>query len=645
METFNKIDKKDLLQSEEFKESVAEQQERIQAAAGDIQPDTIFQSAGIVNVFTGELEFGDVAVHKGKIVGIGRYAGKSIEDKLFPIDNFSSEKLSTGQKVKIIDCRNKFIAPGFIDGHIHIESSMLAPKAFAEAVVPHGTTSVITDPHEITNVAGKAGLRYMLEESRGLPLKVYMMLPSCVPATSLEESGAVIQAEELLEFMGEESVLGLAEVMNFLGTVRGEEELVRKIELARQYGKIADGHAPGLKGKEVNAYCTAGIASDHECAEKSEALEKLRRGQWIMIREGTAARNMESLKDLLKPPYSSRCMLVTDDRHPGELIRLGHLDYLLRKATEYGANPITAIQMVTLHPAQYFGLKNRGAVAPGYYADLVILKDLVHFTVDSVYKEGELVARGGKAVSEEIHTLQKNINGIAEIDEEKTLSGSLSGRLSAEDRQRIFQSFHCSELEPSDFYLKGQGNFKRIMELIPGELITKELILPCEEQENFQSGIILSEDIIKLAVIERHLNTGHIGIGLMKGYGLRAGAIASSIAHDAHNIIVAGTTEEDMSLAANLIRKSNGGVAVVRDGEILGVLPLPIGGLMSGESAETVDKILEELKGEAYNLGIRAGIDPFMTLAFLSLSVIPKIKLTTKGLADAESQEILPVYF
>ncbi len=643
MEMSNVIDNKSILQSKEFKELIIEQQERIQAAAGNRQPDTIFQNAGIVNVFTGELEFGDVAVHKGKIVGIGRY----------------TENVSEGQEVKIIDCHNKFIAPGFIDGHIHIESSMLSPKAFSDAVVPHGTTFVITDPHEITNVAGKAGLRYMLEASKSLPIKVYMMLPSCVPATPLEESGAILRAEELLEFMGEENVLGLAEVMDFLGTVRGEEELLRKIELARHFGKIADGHAPDIKGKEINAYCTAGIASDHECAEKSEALEKLRRGQWIMIREGTAARNMESLKELLKPPYSNRCMLVTDDRHPGELIRLGHLDYLLRKAREYGANPVTAIQMVTLHPAQYFGLKDRGAVAPGYFADLVILKDLVHFTVDSVYREGKLVAKDGKVVSEEYRSSKNKINGNTgnikpdeqnAFEESKTngdikLEKMFSGSLSEEDKQRIFQSFHCSELRPSDFYLQGKGSYKRIMELIPGELITKELILPCESEENFQSGIRLSEDIIKLAVIERHLNTGHIGIGLMKGYGLRAGAIASSIAHDAHNIIVAGTTEEDMCLAANLIRRNNGGVAVVENGEALGVLPLPIGGLMSGESAESVDKILGELKEKAYGLGVKTGVDPFMTLAFLSLSVIPKLKLTTKGLADAKTQEILPVYF
>ncbi len=634
------------LQSEEFRQSVVQQQERIQAAAGKKQPDMILKDAGIVNVFTGELEFGDVAVYKGRIVGIGRYAQQELPDK---------------SQTRVIDCHNKFIAPGFLDGHIHIESSMLSPKAFAEAVVPHGTTSVITDPHEIVNVAGKAGLRYMLKESEELPVTVCIMLPSCVPATPLEESGAVIQAEELLEFMGEERVLGLAEVMDYLGIVRGDWELIKKLELARQFGKIADGHAPGLKGKEVNAYCTAGIESDHECSEKAEALEKLRRGQWIMIREGTAARNMESLKDLLKPPYSNRCMLVTDDRHPGDLIRTGHLDYLLRKAVEYGANPVTAIQMVTLHPAQYFGLKNRGAIAPGYYADMVILKDLVHFTVDSVYKEGKLVAKEGKLVEKEGKLvakegklgekdeifIEKDGRAVGEGGPGEGSSGKLSGTdsLLAEDRKKIFQSIHCRELKPSDFYFKGEGRFKRIMELIPGELITKELILPCEEEENYLSGIRVPEDIIKLAVIERHLNTGHIGIGLMKGYGLQAGAVASSIAHDSHNIIVAGTTEEDMSLAANRVRANNGGLAVVKAGKVLGELPLPIGGLMSKESAVAVDKILEKLKQETYKLGIREGIDPFMTLAFLSLSVIPKIKLTTKGLADAETQEILPVYF
>lgn len=625
MKITDRMQLKDLLETEEFKQAVSIQQERIQAAAGERQPDTIFRGAGIVNVFTGELEFGDIAVHKGKIVGIGRYA---------------QPDLLKGQKTNIVDCHNKFIVPGFIDGHIHIESSMLAPRAFAKAVVPHGTTSVITDPHEIVNVAGRAGLKFMLEESKELPLKVYMMLPSCVPATPLEESGAVIQAEELLEFMGEDSVLGLAEVMNFLGTVKGEEELVKKLELARYFGKLADGHAPGLRGKSLNAYRTAGIESDHECSEKAEAVEKLRRGQWIMIREGTAARNMESLKDLLKPPYSNRCMLVTDDRHPGDLIRTGHLDYLLRKAAEYGANPVTAIQMVTLNPAQFFGLKDRGAIAPGYYADLVILKDLVHFTVDSVYKEGKLVAKEGREVEEDKPSVYATAAKVPDIEGNTGTDGLLD-----EDRRKIFQSFHCSELKPSDFYFKQKGSFKRIMELIPGELITKELVLPCEEDENYPSGIKASEDIIKLAVIERHLNTGHIGIGLMKGYGLQAGAVASSIAHDSHNIIVAGTSEEDMSLAANRVRANNGGLAVVKGGEVLGELPLPVGGLMSEESAEVVDKILEKLKEETYNLGIKAGIDPFMTLAFLSLSVIPKIKLTTKGLADAETQEILPVYF
>lgn len=324
-------------------------------------------------------------------------------------------------------------------------------------------------------------------------------------------------------------------------------------------------------------------------------------------------------------------MLVTDDRHPGDLIRSGHLDYLLRKAVEYGANPVTAIQMVTLHPAQYFGLKNRGAIAPGYYADMVILKDLVHFTVDSVYKEGKLVAKEGKLVEKDELFIEKDGRAVGEGGPGEGAPGKLTGAdsLLAEDRKKIFQSIHCRELEPSDFYFKGEGRFKRIMELIPGELITKELILPCEE-ENYLSGIRVPEDIIKLAVIERHLNTGHIGIGLMKGYGLQAGAVASSIAHDSHNIIVAGTTEEDMSLAANRVRANNGGLAVVKAGKVLGELPLPIGGLMSEENAVAVDKILEKLKQETYKLGIREGIDPFMTLAFLSLSVIPKIKLTTK---------------
>lgn len=664
------------------------QQDRILAAAGKIPPDLVLRNAGIINVFTGEIEYSDIAVFDGIIVGIGDYA-------------------SMADNEKVVDCTCRFISPGFIDGHIHIESSMLSPAEFAAAVVPHGTTAVITDPHEIVNVAGLAGLDYMLEASDQLPLDVFLMLPSCVPATSLDESGANIYAADLAGYMKHDRVLGLAELMDFYGTAEAREDIVDKILLTKEHKKQIDGHAPGLKTYSLNAYITAGVASEHECSNIEEALEKLRRGQWIMIREGTAARNMEALMPLFEPAYSGRCMLVTDDKHPGDLLRQGHVDYLIRKAVEYGADPITAIRMATINAARYFGLTGMGAAAPGYKADLVVLKDLKSLSVEAVYKNGKLVAdRGeykennsrneknslstldngsirdkkiseGKKLSEDKvlsedkeifeHRIKIEDNEILEdkeilVDKKilhdkikyqdkkmsaayKILKGINSTTKDPDNIHKIYTSFHLKELVPEDFTNSETGNFMRVIELVPRELLTKELILPYPPKGLYAGEEGIYEDIIKLAVAERHHNTGHIGLGYLKGYGLKAGAIASSIAHDSHNLIIAGNNNEDMCLAANRVRRNQGGLAIVKNGRIAGELALPIAGLMCEDSAEKVDAVLAALKLEARKLGVKEGIDPFMTLAFLSLPVIPEIRLTTKGIADVKTQKIVKTRF
>ncbi len=589
------------------------QQNRILAAAGKIPPDLVLRNAGIINVFTGEIEYSDIAVFDGIIVGIGNYA-------------------SMADKEKVIDCTGRFISPGFIDGHIHIESSMLSPAEFAAAVVPHGTTAVITDPHEIVNVAGLEGLDYMLDASDSLPLDVFLMLPSCVPATSLDESGANLYAADLAGYMKHDRVLGLAELMDFYGTAEAREDIVDKILLSKEYKKQIDGHAPGLKNYSLNAYITAGVASDHECSNSEEALEKLRRGQWIMIREGTAARNMKALMPLFEPAYAGRCMLVTDDKHPGDLLRQGHMDYLIRKAVEYGADPITAIRMATINAAQYFGLTGMGATAPGYKADLVILKDLKSLSVEAVYKNGKLVADRGEYKA-------NNSRG------EENCGSTFNNGYIRDKKYNIYTSFHLKELVPEDFSNSDTGDFMRIIELVPRELLTKELILPYPPKGLYAEEGGIYEDIIKLAVAERHHNTGHIGLGYLKGYGLKAGAIASSVAHDSHNLIIAGTNNEDMCLAANQVRRNQGGLVIVENGRIAGELALPIAGLMSEESAGKVDAVLAALKLEARKLGVKEGIDAFMTLAFLSLPVIPEVRLTTKGIADVKTQKIVKTRF
>lgn len=568
--------------------------EMILAARGDLAPDLVLKNARIVNVFTKEIESGDVAIKDGYIVGIGEFDGE-----------------------EEIDIGGRIICPGLIDGHIHIESSMISPSEFAGAVAPHGTTAVIADPHEIANVAGEEGIRYMLEASAGLPVDIFFMLPSCVPATPLDESGAELSADELEPFYKEERVAGLAELMNSFGTVRADEEIIRKIQGANSYGKRIDGHAPFLTGKDLNAYITAGVRSDHECSSAEEAIEKLKLGQYIMIREGTAARNLEALLPLFDDKYCDRCMLVTDDKHGSDLIDNGHIDYIIRKAIRAGKDPLNAIKMATLNAAMYFGLKDRGAIAPGYIADIIVLSDLEEFTVEKVFKNGRLTVDGGK-----------NVRAIKSpsIDKEKY--------------PRVFNSFNLREIKPSDLEIRDEGTKKRVIKVIPGQILTEELIV-----ESSSKQAEPDKDIIKLAVIERHKGTGHTGVGFVSGYGLKKGAIASSVAHDSHNLIVAGCTDDDMALAANTVRENGGGLAVVCDGKVLSSLPLPIGGLMCEMNVNEVEDILRVMKEQARQLGVNEGIDPFMTLAFTALPVIPKLRLLTQGVVDVDKQSYVPVMF
>lgn len=606
--------------------------QQILIAAGRKKPQLVLKSARVLNVFTEELELADVAVSDGCIVGVGHYEGE-----------------------REVELPGMVICPGFLDGHIHLESSMVAPQELERVVLPHGTTGVITDPHEIANVAGTEGIDYMLETTRDLRLDVYFMLPSCVPATGLDESGAVLLAEQLCSYYQRDRVLGLAELMNAYGTVNGDSDILDKVCDARRNQKIIDGHAPGISGRQLNAYVAAGVQSDHECSTAEEAFEKLRRGQWIMIREGTAAKNLKALMPLCKAPYAERCMFVTDDKHPGDLLNVGHIDGIIRRAVALGADPITAIKMGSCHTARYFGLKEYGAVAPGYRADLVVLSDLEQVKVHQVYKDGKLVAQDGKLIDRDGEPAVQDRQTDVETEQGVTDRGCSTGenpgaadakaeaalRQDLEKRYpRVYRSFQMRKVRESDFEMKAKGNKIRAICLTPQELLTTEQEFLWTEHEGFAPGVDVSRDLIKMAVLERHHGTGHIGLGFLHGYGLSSGAVAASVAHDSHNLIVAGVNDADMTLAANTVRRYRGGLAVVKDGKLLDVLPLPIAGLMTPEPVTEVDRKLEELKNLTREMGVPDSIDPFMTLAFASLTVIPKLRLNTYGLIDVEKQSI-----
>lgn len=593
-------------------------------AAGRRKASLVLKGGTIVNVFTERTEIGDIAIEDGCIAGIGEYDG-----------------------LVNVDMTGRYICPGFIDGHIHIESSMVSPPEFEKAVLPHGTTTVITDPHEIGNVAGCQGVDYMLKATEGLSLDTFFVMPSCVPSTGLDESGAVLGPEDIKPYYENPRVLGLAEVMNSVGVVAGQEDLMGKLTEAGRRGKVIDGHAPFLRGNELNAYVCSGVWSDHECSDAGEALEKLGRGQWIMIREGTAARNLEALMPLFEAPYYERCMLVTDDKHPGDLISMGHIDYIIRRAVSLGADPIRAIKMGTFNAARYFGLKDRGAVMPGLRADLAVLEDLKDIRVAAVYKDGVLTAKEGVCLGA---GKEKKRNYAAG---EEPRSGSREDTESAEKTAggletafpRVFNSFHMDEVTLEDLVLEQKGAMERVIQFKPHELLTEERLVLWQNTPGLAPGVSLEQDIVKAAVFERHLHTGHKGLGFVGGYGLKKGAVATSVAHDSHNLIVVGTNDRDMVLAANAVRKNRGGLAVAAEGQVLGELALPIGGVMSRLSVEEVEEQLQALKVLTRQLGISSDIDAFMTLAFVSLPVIPKLRINTYGVIDVDRQKQVPPSF
>lgn len=561
---------------------LAEKQRIIAVAAGREKADLVLKNAKYLNVFSNEFLCGDIAVANGLIAGVGKYDGKTE-----------------------IDVSGKLVLPGFIDAHIHLESSMVTPAEFAKAVVAHGTTTVITDPHEITNVMGIDGVEYMIQASQNLPIDVHFMMPSCVPATEIDESGAELDCKDIDLYLDNKKVLGLAEMMNYVGVINGDKNVLSKIVTSQAHHKKIDGHAPELSGNDLNAYIAAGVYSDHECSTFENALEKLRKGQFIMIREGTAAHNLKALMPLLTQQYYSRCMFATDDKHPSDLLHGGHIDYIVKQALKNGADPIVALKTATHHAARYFLLNNKGAIASGYLADIVVVDNLEDFNVETVFKCGKLVFDG----------------------EVKDFSAPTVDEKLAE---KCFDTFHLDSVTPSSFKVDGKLG---LIGLVGGELLTRNL--------GTADKIDVENDILKIACIERHKGTNHIGVGYVKGYSLKSGAVATSVAHDSHNIITVGCNDDDIAVAVNAIKDSKGGIAVVENGKIKALLELPIAGLMSDEPLTTVNEKLENAKSSAYELGADKSIDPFMTLSFLSLPVIPSLRITTKGVFDAENWKML----
>lgn len=558
----------------------------------------LLKNAQVVNVFTDRLEASNILIDGEKIIGVGEYVDSDADT--------------------VRDLSGKIVCPGFIDGHIHIESTMLTPPELARVCLPCGTTAIVADPHEIANVCGLSGIAYMLESSENLPLSVYIMLPSCVPSTPFDETGAVLEAEELHVLYGHPRVLGLGEMMNYPGVLADDPKIMRKISEAHRLGKLVNGHAPLLSGRGLDKYIAAGISDDHECSTIDEAMERISKGQHVMIRQGTAAKNLDALLPLFDEPWSRRCMLVTDDRHPADLISEGHIDNIIRRAVKAGKSPFTAIRMASLQTAEYFGMKGMGAVAPGYRADLLVLDDLETVKVHDVYCGGVLAVSEGK-----VHDFEKS-------------------EIRSDIRKTVRNSFYLDELSSEDFYIKSEGRKCRVIKIRPGQLLTDEWMT--EVALDKENGVDLARDILKLAVIERHLNTGHKGLGFISGIGLKKGAIASSVAHDAHNLIVIGTNDKDMAVAANRIRSLGGGNVVVSEGEILAEMPLPEAGLMSDLSASEVAAQNEEVRHAVHKLGASDNIEPFMNMAFLSLPVIPSLKMTTLGPVDVNSQRIVPLF-
>ena len=566
---------------------------RIEVARGARPADLLLRGGMVVNVLTGEIYRTNIAISEQVIAGVGDYYRDGIE---------------------IQDAEGLYLMPGFIDAHVHIESSMLSVPEYARAVLPRGTTSVICDPHEIANVSGLKGIKYLFRSSRDIPLNLFVMASSCVPATQFETSGAVFSPAEIEEMLQWEGVIGLAEVMNVPGVLNGSETSLSKLLAAQKRGYPVDGHSPFLSGKDLNAYIGAGVRSDHEVTSKEEAIEKLRLGMYLMIREGSVARNMEALLPVVNTSTYRRCIFVTDDAHPRDLLNRGHMDHILRKAVSLGMDPVMAICMVTINPARIFMRNELGAIAPGYRADIVAVDNLEDFRVKKVFKDGKAVVRDGKVVF-----------SIA----------------NAEDHI-MDNSIRIKDFSPERFRIRISGRKIRVIELIRGQIYTRHVIEEVDVGEDGEVKAEPSRDLLKIAVIERHNATGNIGIGFVRGFGLKEGAIASSVSHDSHNVIVVGTNDMDMYQAVKEIIRMGGGHVIMSEGKVLGSLPLPIAGLLSDKSLEDVVNEEDRLLTVAQGLGVMP-LSPFIKLSFLALSVIPELKITDKGLVDVNKFGIVGI--
>lgn len=561
---------------------------KLAAARGEIEADLLIRNARLVNVFSGEIHAEDVAVFDGRVVGFGPYEAK-----------------------EVLDADGMFLAPGFIDGHIHFESTMLTLPEFARAVLPHGTTAAVIDPHEITNVLGLDGIRYVLNYLGATPLDIFVMLPSCVPATPLETSGAVITNKELNFMIYEEKVAGIGELMNFPAVISGDDETHWRISAAKW--KKVDGHAPGVTGKALNAYILSNIDSDHESTTASEALEKLRKGMHILIREGTSARNLAEIVPIVNRENAYRFSFATDDKNPIDLVEEGHIDFAVRKAIGLGMDPMTAYQVATVHTARHYNLKNIGAIKPRYWADFLLLSDLRQVTIEKVFKKGLPVFADGR--------LNWQYNALP-----LTLRSTMDP----------------GEIEPEDLRVPAEARKIRVIEIVPGQIVTREMIA----EATVVDGCVVADparDILKIVVIERHKATGRIGRAFVHGLGLQRGAIGSSIAHDSHNLVIAGTNDRDIYTAFQHLRKLKGGLVVVEGGRVLADLPLPIAGLLSDRPYEEVITGYRTLQQSVAQLGGQHH-DPFMILSFLSLSPIPRLKITDLGLIDVDEFKVVPLF-
>ncbi len=563
----------------------------IDVASGRTRADLVLKNANVVNVFTGDIVKGDIAIHGQYIAGIGQYEGKNVTD-----------------------LKGKYVAPSFIDGHVHVESSMVMPIQYARAVVPHGTGAVVADPHEIANVLGMEGIMYMSKSMRGGPLEFYMMLPSCVPSTDLETNGVALDFLDIKPLMTEHYVLGLAEVMNYPGVIYRDPAVLEKIAVALRMGKRIDGHAPGLDDLDLNAYAAARITSEHECTTLEEAQNKLERGMHIHIREGSTAKNLKAVGPIINEMTSMCCSFVTDDRNSLDLVTKGHIDSMVRDAIGMGIDPVIAIKVATLSTARHYGLRYIGAVAPGYHADLVVLDNLKKINVEQVYKQGTLVAQNGKMVQE----------------------------FGVQEQPRLRRSVNIQYLEPEDFQVKARGSHMNVIGMIKDQIVTDHLI----EEAKVVDGLVVPDienDLTKIAIIERHNASPPTSVGFVKGMGIKEGAMVSSVAHDSHNIVTVSTNDEDLIAAAVQIVRMHGGIAIVKDGEVLESLPLPIAGLMSDQPIEHVCEKLKDLKEAALKIGTDLE-EPFMAMAFLSLPVIPKLKITDLGLVDVERFRLIDLF-